>query len=224
LSIGTAPLLLYLAMGSAGLPAFVSETRNVYQHGLGLAPSEDGAVFDLIQDRNGERRFFENCRIGGFELRYERGRPLHLKLDVCGDNAPVLYPYAERPPTESGELFSGDCVTCRINGIRHNAIYGLTLAAKKQGGAATELWIKRALEPGPDVPGIIEELTIEARLLRDKYEYRSFGMFRITLERLVLAAEETTVDCADAVIGPLRFYAAGNVRAEVFTTNGESIA
>ena len=28
LTIGTAPLLLYLAMGNAGLPVFVSETKN----------------------------------------------------------------------------------------------------------------------------------------------------------------------------------------------------
>jgi hypothetical protein len=59
LSIGTAPLLLYLAMGSAGLPLFVSETRNVYRYQLNLVPMEGGAVFDLVQDRNGERRLFE---------------------------------------------------------------------------------------------------------------------------------------------------------------------
>ncbi|GHV46963.1 hypothetical protein AGMMS49546_35940 [Spirochaetia bacterium] len=55
LTIGTAPLLLYLAMGSAGLPLFVSETRNVYQYRLDLVPMEGGACFDLVQDRGGER-------------------------------------------------------------------------------------------------------------------------------------------------------------------------
>jgi hypothetical protein len=30
LTIGTAPLLLYLAMGSVGLPVYVSESRNTY--------------------------------------------------------------------------------------------------------------------------------------------------------------------------------------------------
>ena len=74
------------------------------------------------------------------------------------------------------------------------------------------------------MPGIIEELTITAQLLRDKYEYRSFGTFRITIKRLVLVADETTIDCADGVIGPLRYYVAGSVCTEVFTATGETIA
>ena len=51
LTIGTAPLLLYLAMGSAGLPVFVSETKGLYQYKLKLLPMEDTDYFDLIQDR-----------------------------------------------------------------------------------------------------------------------------------------------------------------------------
>jgi hypothetical protein len=73
------------------------------------------------------------------------------------------------------------------------------------------------LEPGTDFPNLIEELTITAQLYRDKYEYRYFGMFRLTLTRLVLTADETTVDSADAVIGPLRYYCAGLVQAEVYS-------
>jgi hypothetical protein len=46
-------------------------------------------------------------------------------------------------------------------------------------------------------------------------------MFRITLTRLVFVSDETAVDCADAVIGPLRYYVAGTVNAEVFTNNNE---
>jgi hypothetical protein len=92
----------------------------------------------------------------------------------------------------------------------------LTILAKKENGTKTELWIKRVLEPGTDFPDVIEELTITAQLLRDKYEYRHYGMFRITLTRLVLVSDETAVDCADAVIGPLRYYVAGAVQAEVF--------
>ncbi|MDR0452512.1 MAG: hypothetical protein LBH15_05665 [Treponema sp.] len=45
-------------------------------------------------------------------------------------------------------------------------------------------------------------------------------MFRITLTRLALVSDETVVDCADSVIGPLRYYVAGTVQAEVFTTDG----
>jgi hypothetical protein len=48
LTIGTAPLLLYLAMGAAGLPLFVSATRNIYQYKLSLLPMSDTEHFDLI--------------------------------------------------------------------------------------------------------------------------------------------------------------------------------
>jgi hypothetical protein len=94
LTIGTAPLLLYLAMGSAGLPLYVSETRNIYRYKLDLLPAEDSARFDLVQDRapfgtpNGDaenqgfsahlmerRKLYEGCRVNSFELRIHRGRP-----------------------------------------------------------------------------------------------------------------------------------------------------
>jgi hypothetical protein len=52
LTIKTAPLLLCLAMGAAGDPVFVSETRNLYQCRLDLFPMEGSVYFDLIQDRN----------------------------------------------------------------------------------------------------------------------------------------------------------------------------
>ena len=118
----------------------------------------------------------------------------------------------------------GDRVTYRINGTEYPNIYGLTLSSKKEGGTKTELWIKRSLEQGGDLPGIIDELTVTAQLLRDKYEYRYFGMFRITLARLVLVSDETAVNTADAVIGPLRYYVAGTVNAEVFTVDDGGIA
>jgi hypothetical protein len=223
LTIGTAPLLLYLAMGSAGLPLFVSETRNVYLYQLSLVPMEGGACFDLVQDRGAFRRLFENCRAKGFELRFNRGESVKLKLDVCGEYAPAVYPYAEIPATETGEFFNGDFVSCRINGQEYKNIYGLTLSAKKEGSTKTELWIKRSLEKETDLPGIIDELTITAQLLRDKYERRHYGMFRLTLSRLVLTADETAVDCAGAVIGPLRYYVAGTVGAEVFTSGMEGL-
>jgi hypothetical protein len=88
--------------------------------------------------------------------------------------------------------------------------------SKKEGGTRTELWIKRALEQGSDLPGIIGEITITAKLLIDKYENRHFGIFRITLKKMFLASDETAIACADAVIGPLRYFMAGTVTAEVF--------
>jgi hypothetical protein len=223
LTIGTAPLLLYLAMGSAGLPLYVSETRNIYRYKLDLLPAEDSTRFDLVQDRGGSRTLYEGCAVIGFELRCNRGEAIHLKLDVKGERSPVVYPYTDPLKTETGERFSGDYARYRINGQEYRNIYGLTLSAKKEGGTKTELWIKRSLEHGGDLPGIIEELTITAQLLRDKYEYRYFGMFRITLKGLVLVSDETDIDCADVVIGPLRYYVAGTVGAEVFTADGGSL-
>jgi hypothetical protein len=223
LTIGTAPLLLYLAMGSTGLPLYVSETRNIYRYKLDLLPAEDSTRFDLVQDRGGERKLYESCRVSGFELRIHRGEAVKLKLDIRGERPPAIYPYTDPLPRESGECFMGDRVTYRINGNEYRNIYGLTLTTRKEGGTKTELWIKRSLEHGGDLPGLIEELTITAQLLRDKYEYRYYGMFRITLTRLVLVSDETSIDCADAVIGPLRYYVAGTVNAEVFTNSGETL-
>jgi hypothetical protein len=207
-------------MGSVGLPLYVSETRNIYRYKLDLLPAENSTRFDLIQERGGERKLYEGCAVTGFELRIHRGEAVKLKLDIQGERPPAIYPYTDQLKTETGERFMGDRVTYRINGTEHHNIYGLTLSTKKEGGTKTELWIKRALAQGPDIPGIIDELTITAQLLRDKYEYRYYGMFRLTLSRLVLTADETAVDCADGVIGPLRYYVAGTVGAEVFTVDG----
>jgi hypothetical protein len=224
LTIGTAPLLLSLALGSAGLPLYVSETRSLYLYKLSLLPTEGGSRFDLAQERGGSRMLYEDCAVAGFELRINRRKTIHLKLDIYGERPPAIYPYTDPLKTETGERFMGDRVAYRINGTERRNIYGLTLSAKKKGGTRTELWIKRALEQGEDLPGIIEELTITAQLLRDKYEYRHYGMFRITLKGLVLVSDETVVDCADGVIGPLRYYVAGTVNAEVFTNSGEAMA
>jgi hypothetical protein len=67
-------------------------------------------------------------------------------------------------------------------------------------------------------------MTITARLLRTQYENRYYGTFRITLKRLVLISDETEVNTVDTVIGPLRYYIAGNVSAEVFTSDEGVIA
>jgi len=233
LTIGTAPLLLYLAMGSAGMPVFVSETRNIYQYRLNLLPMEDTDCFDLIQDRQGkseklkeksERRLFESCRVKGFELRIVREEAIKLKLDISGEFPAVVYPYTDTFVPETGERFNGDGVKYHINGKEYDNIYGLTLSTIKEGGTKTEIWIKRVLNNGADIPEIIDELTITAQLLRDKYEARYFGTFRITIKRLVLTDDETDVNSSDTVIGPLRYYVADTVSAEVFTSTGEEIA
>jgi hypothetical protein len=166
LTIGTTPLLFYLAIGAAGNSVYLSETRNLYRYDLSLLPMEDTDQFDLIQDRGGERRVFEGCRVKGFELRVMRGEALKLKLDITNERPPVTYPYTDTFEPEAGERFNGDGVAYRINGQEYTNIYGVTLLSKKEGGTKTELWIKRALGQGPDIPDIIDELTITARLLR----------------------------------------------------------
>jgi len=192
LTIGTAPLLLYLAMGGADNPAFVSETRNLYLYRFDLIPTEDTKHFDLVQDRGGmrneqlvksnERKIYEDCRVQGFELRILRGEAIKLKLEICGECTPKVYPYTDTFQREQGERFKGDCVTYKINGQEYKNIYGITLVSKKQGGTKNVILIKREKSHGLDIPELIEEMTITAQLLRDKHEYKYYGIFRITLK------------------------------------------
>jgi hypothetical protein len=237
LTIGTAPLLLQLAMGGAGLPVFVSETRNLYKCQLNLLPLEDTDLFDLIQERqmsnerepsvrlgmSNERKLYEGCRVKGFELRILRDEAIKLKLDIASEWPPAVYPYSDTFEKVNGERFSGDCVTYRINGKEYKNIYGITLVSRKEGGTKTELWIKRALEAGPDFPQIIDEFIFTVQLQREKYEYKYFGTFRITIKKLVLTSDETNVNSSDTVIGPLRYYVADTVSTEVFIS-GEEVA
>jgi hypothetical protein len=227
LTIWTAPLLLYLAFGSAGKPVFISGTWSVYSNRHELLPMEDSGTFDLVQDRGGERKLFESCRVNGFELRFNLEEAIRLRLDILGEFPSVIYPYKERTLYQSlnvndtakgRERFSGDYVKYLINGKEYKNIYGLTISTKKEGGTKTELWIKRVLSNGSDLPEIIEEIIITGQLLKDKYENRQYGTFRITVKRLVLVSDETSINTADMVIGPLRYYASGIVFAETFSS------
>ncbi|MDR1030193.1 MAG: hypothetical protein LBL76_04910 [Treponema sp.] len=154
LALGTAPLLLALAMGGAEAPEYVSETRNLYRYALELLPAEDGARFDVVQERGGLRRVYGGCVTAGFELRINWEQAVKLKLDIRGEQAPAMWPYQEMAPTETGERFMGDRVRYWINGKEHLNIYGLTIAARKQGGTRTELRLHRVLQPGADFPGM----------------------------------------------------------------------
>jgi len=226
LTIGTVPLLLYLAMGSVGKPVFISETRNLYRYQLDLLPMENSDCFDLIQDRsinneqltvNNERKLFECCRVKSFELRFENDEIIKLKLDVTGERVPVTYLYTDLIQKEKGEIFNSNNVTYKINGRDYSNIYGLTIIAKKESGTKTEIWIKRTINKDFELPNNIEKIIITASLLRDKYEHRHFGIFRITLNHLVLVSDETTVNSSDTVIGPNRYYVSGSVYTEVFS-------
>ena len=222
LTIGTVPMMLHLALGDCDKPVFVTETRNLYKHLLSLLPMEDAEYFELIQSRGGLRRRFDGCRVNGFELRILRGETVKLRLDIAGENGPVKCLDNETINPATGERFSGDFVSYMINGREYKNIYGLTLAVKKEWGTKSELWIKRVLEHEVDLPTIIDEIVITARLIKDKYENRHFGTFRITLKKLMLTVDETNINSACAVIGPLRYYVNGTVSAEVFT-NGDEV-
>ncbi|MCL2412409.1 MAG: hypothetical protein FWC97_12295 [Treponema sp.] len=235
LTIGTAPVLLYLAMGFAENPVFVSGARNLYRYSLNLLPMEDTERFDLIQDRGGEQRRYEACRIKGFELRIMRGEAVKLKLDILGERSPKICQYNRSFVEKSAkngfaERFYGDCVTYRINGQEYKNIYGITLVSKKEGGTKTEVWIKReavrntARENSSDLLNVIDELIISATLLRDRYEQRQFGSFWLTLKRLVLTSDETSINSTDTVIGPLRYYVSDTVTANVYIAGKEWLA
>jgi hypothetical protein len=187
-------------------------------------PLPDTASFDLVQDRGNERLLFEDCKVQGFELRFEREQAVKLRLDVCGERSAVTYPYSDIYVTEKGERYNGDNVIYKINGKEYKNIYGLTLSCKKEYGTRTDLWIRRSLEKGNEIPHLIDEMTITAELLHDKYEIRRFGTFTITLKRLVLTADETSINSTGAVISPLRYYVAGIVNSEVFTSGERTIA
>jgi len=232
LTIGTAPLLLYLAMGGADNPVFVSETRNLYLYRLDLIPTEDTKRFDLVQDRKSERRLFEGCRVQGFELRIMRDEAIKLKLDIVSDYPARAYPYNDTAQSQTSEMsgtvigrerFKGDCVAYKINRQEYKNIYGITLVSKKQGGTKNIILIKREKNQGMDIPELIEEMTITAQLLRDKHEYKYYGIFRITLEKLVLVSDETEINSADTVIGPLRYYISGSASTDIFNPTGELI-
>jgi hypothetical protein len=156
-----------------------------------------------------------------------RGEAIKLKLEITSDCPPEMSrsQTSEMSSSDIGkERFNGDFVTYKINGQEYKNIYGVTISVKKENGTKTELLIKRALENGGDLPEVIGEMTITARLLRDKHEYRHFGTFRITLYRLVLISDETEIEASDTVIGPVRYYCAGSVFAETFTSGYEDLA
>jgi hypothetical protein len=48
-------------------------------------------------------------------------------------------------------------------------------------------------------------------------------MFRLILSNILLMADETSVNTSGPVIGPLRYYCAGDMTVDVFTQGEESL-
>ena len=218
LTIGTAPPLLCLALGSVNKTVPLAVSQDFFRHYMSLGPMEDGERFDIVQDRGGERVLYEGCGVEGFELRMTRGEAVKLRLDVFGDEPPRAFPYADRTERTGGERFHGDNITYCVNGNEHKGIYGLLVTSRRKGGVKTELWVNRALNAGPDIPRLISDFCVTAKLVREKYDKRYFGTFKIRFENLVRVADETNVNAADAVVGAVRYYVSGSVSAEVFTS------
>jgi hypothetical protein len=225
------PLLLLLAFGLADTSVFVSETRNVYKSRLELVPFEDSKLFDLIQSRKNNGGFlFEGCRVNAFELRIEREESIKLRIDVLSERNRKKYLFDEAFSREAEERFYGDCVTYELKDTSTGSvpegktnIYGVTIVCKKDNGIKTEIQIRRVLENGSDIPAVIDEMIITARLLRDKYEERNYGTFSIHLKNLVLLSDETNVESPDAVMGMLRYYVNGSISADVFQSGDNAL-
>jgi hypothetical protein len=223
LTLDTVPLLLALALGYSGEASYVSETHGLYCRSLALVPLETGFWFDVIQARGETRKLYEGCRVQGFELRVMRGEALKLKLDITSDITPVSYVYDNPLTAAFGERFKEDGVKYTINSNTVKNIYGVTIASRREGGARTEVFIHRVLDREADFSNLIENFAITAELFRDAYEERRFGLFRLNLSRLVLMSDETAIDSGGEVIGPLRYYCAGGITAEVFTSAPEQV-
>jgi hypothetical protein len=222
LTMEITPFLMALILGKTAAPVFVSETQNLYRSDLRLVPFEDSLRFELRQSRGENERQYILCGVVGFELRINKGETLKLRLDISGDYVGVSVPLVERHDIFIGERafferFKEDGVGYAINGKELTGIYGLIINTKKdRGGTRTEVWIHRVLNGSGDLPTAIDTLVITARLFRDKYEDRRFGMFRFRLSGLVLMADETDVNSAGAVIGPLWYYCSSSFTAEVY--------
>jgi hypothetical protein len=214
LTLETAPPLLALALGKAGEPEFVSGTRNLYRRALTLRPVEESFLFGIIQERE-NCRMYAGCGVCGFELRIFRDEAVKLKLDISGKTAPEPYQSEEKPELKEGERFKEDGVRYSVNGTERTDIYGLGLRVTKEAGTKTEVRIHRILRPDGELPAVIENLTLAARLFRDRYEAREYGRFGLRLERLLLMADETAIDAPGTVIGLLRYYCSGGLSAEV---------
>jgi hypothetical protein len=113
------------------------------------------------------------------------------------------------------ERFKEDGVSYFADGKFWCNIYAAILSVNKVGGCKSVLTLSRVWG-NEDLPEHIDLINISVRLFRDKYEERLYGTFHVTLFDLRLITDGTSVNTADAVIGPLRYVVSGSVNAAVY--------
>jgi hypothetical protein len=180
--------------------------------------------FDLIQERGNGRKVYEGWSVWDFELRCIRSRyaegyaPIRLKLELRGGKVtegvslPAFSDKEKSPGDAPDILYSVNGLRYEIDGTETGGIYGFSIKTRRDGTPKVFVRLHRILGQN-ELPPVIEKLIITARVRKGG----EFGLFKIHLEKLLLAADETTVNSADKVIGPLRYYAAGSITADVFS-------
>jgi hypothetical protein len=216
LTMSAAPLVLGICFGGIGEAVFVSGSRHLYRRHLVLKPYQDCGAFDLIQHRGGEGRLFGGCFVRSFSLRINKGEALKVRIDVGSSVGWVSHNGQGAEGTE-GERFKEDGVTYKINGAVTKDIYALKANFSRGGSVSAEVFIHRVLKEA-DLPDVIDAFEIDCLLMRDCYEERRFGRFSVRFERLLKMADETVVDCADGLIGPVRYFCTGGISSEIFLT------
>ncbi|MDR0908211.1 MAG: hypothetical protein LBM77_00440 [Spirochaetaceae bacterium] len=241
LTVGNAPLLLALAFGREQKASVVSAGSTtgkgdiLYHHSLVMKSLKKSPTFDLIQDRGCEKRSYEGCSVWDFEIQslYLRRKifgvvnvhnsgndddiqHITLKIEMRGGNNPVVIGsdkvFSTGSTTVNDPLFNDAGIRYEVNGVEVSGIYGFSIKTRRDGKPKVFVRLHRILGK-TELPDIIENLTITAQVFKGGVS----GIFKINLERLLLVADETIVNTADKVIGPLRYFVVGNISADVYS-------
>jgi hypothetical protein len=224
LTIGNSPALFAVLFGKYTGYEFVSETHNLYRHFIKLVPLHGSPRFDLIEKFASHQNTFLSCIVKNFELRFHRDETIKVHLDIDGDiksqGIPIINEVVKRERTE---YFSEIGTVYKVDDTNCIAIYGLVVNCDKTNGTKTEIAIHRYLQDEFIFPVVIENLTITSRLYRDEYETYHHGLFSLSFSKLKLITDDTEVNTADTVIGPLRYLVCGDTKATVYNENTEAL-
>jgi len=165
--------------------------------------------FDIYQIRGTEKRNYPDCWVNGYELRIGREQDIKLRLDVKGVEAPKPAIWNMEANPSMGKRFHGGDTEYIVDGLRRENIYGITLSTTMTEGVGTLIWIHRSMTVGEAFLRSLATLKVIASI-------PGFGgWFRLHIENMMPVSDETRVDCADAVIGPIRYWVNGTISFEV---------